>query len=405
MESRFDGPERRLCGLIWLLPDQKYLWTRFYDVVFLDTTSRTNKYNMVACFFVVIDNCNRSRLVASALLEDEAEDSFIWTLKMINKCTGDLIPQVIFTDSDLAIASAIRSEFPISVHCLCLFHIDLNIKKNLRNKLNSSEFMEFRKDFFICRNTLVAELFESHWEALKSKYVLAESYIKRQLDPSKTKWAVCYINKQFTAGANSTQRVENLNRKIHSCVGSNSSLLELVKEIQDLLDKESDFMRLEEYKDEIPMVGLATIPKTFFNSIEATISRYLMPVIVFKICKQMQECFFYDCIRISNIDLESILQEPLDTDYSEGMREDNYEVMKNHLNDMVETVGRAQIMEVWKLVMSGGIKSQYIILVADGSHICTCNLLITHGYPCRHFYKILRCSSQAKWHIGLIASR
>ena len=78
------------------------------------------------------------------------------------------------------------------------------------------------------------------------------------------------------------------------------------------------------------------------------------------------------------------------------MREDNYEVMKNHLNDMVETVGRAQIMEVWKLVMSGGIKSQYIILVADGSHICTCNLLITHGYPCRHFYKILRCSSQAK---------
>ena len=145
----------------WLSPDQKYLWTRFHDVVFLDTTSRTNKYNMVACFFVVIDNCNRSRLVASALLEDETEDSFIWTLKMINKCTEDLIPQVIFTDSDLAMASAIRSEFPISVHCLCLFHIDLNIKKNLRNKLNSSEFMEFRKDFFICRNTLVAELFES----------------------------------------------------------------------------------------------------------------------------------------------------------------------------------------------------------------------------------------------------
>ena len=68
---------------------------------------------------------------------------------MINKCTGDLIPQVIFTDSNLAMASAIRSEFPISVHCLCLLHIDFNIKKNLRNKLNSSEFMEFLKTFYM----------------------------------------------------------------------------------------------------------------------------------------------------------------------------------------------------------------------------------------------------------------
>ena len=43
--------------------------------------------------------------------------------------------------------------------------------------------------------------------------------------------------------------------------------------------------------------------------------------------------------------------------------------------------------------------------MADGSHRCTCNMLITHGYPCRHFYKILRTSPIAKWHIGLISAR
>ncbi|RHZ73243.1 hypothetical protein Glove_232g104 [Diversispora epigaea] len=43
--------------------------------------------------------------------------------------------------------------------------------------------------------------------------------------------------------------------------------------------------------------------------------------------------------------------------------------------------------------------------MSNGSHRCTCNLLITHGYSCRHFYKILRLSSNAKWHIGLISSR
>jgi hypothetical protein len=87
------------------------------------------------------------------------------------------------------------------------------------------------------------------------------------------------------------------------------------------------------------------------------------------------------------------------------MREDNYEVIKIHLADIIFTIGLDQILEIWRLVISCGVRSHYVILLADGSHRCTCNLLITHGYPCRHFYKVLRNSTQAKWHIGLIASR
>ncbi|PKY63586.1 hypothetical protein RhiirA4_493108, partial [Rhizophagus irregularis] len=56
IETKFDGIERRLCGLLWMTPDQQFLWTRYHDVLFFDTTSRTNKYNMMAYFFAVIDN-------------------------------------------------------------------------------------------------------------------------------------------------------------------------------------------------------------------------------------------------------------------------------------------------------------------------------------------------------------
>ncbi|CAG8790552.1 17387_t:CDS:1, partial [Racocetra fulgida] len=69
-------------------------------------------------------------------------------------------------------------------------------------------------------------------------------------------------------GANSTQRVESLNRKIHDCIRSNLSLLELTREIQELLDKESEYARVEEYKEQIPIIGLPTISRTYFNSIE-----------------------------------------------------------------------------------------------------------------------------------------
>ncbi|CAI2185499.1 6881_t:CDS:2, partial [Funneliformis geosporum] len=110
---------------------------------------------------------------------DETENSFIWALKMIKKGTGNLIPRVIFTDSDPAMANAISLEFSDSIH--------------------------------------------------------SNSYIKQQLDPFKHKWAVCYTNNQFTADANSTQR-----------------------EIQEVLNKESEYARVEEYKDQIPTVGFAT---------------------------------------------------------------------------------------------------------------------------------------------------
>ncbi|CAG8843311.1 28804_t:CDS:2, partial [Gigaspora margarita] len=156
-------------------------------------------------------------------------------------------------------ANAISLEFSNSIYCLYIFYIDLNIKKNLWNKLGLIEFKKFYEAFFGYRNTLVPSIFKSYWKSLKEKYELASSYIKQQLDLFKHKWAMCYTNNQFTAGTNSIQRVESLNHKIHNCIKSNSSVLILVKEIQLLLNKESGYARVEEYKEQIPTTGLTTI--------------------------------------------------------------------------------------------------------------------------------------------------
>ncbi|CAG8622987.1 19765_t:CDS:1, partial [Gigaspora rosea] len=141
--------------------------------------------------------------------------------------------------------------------------------------MNAVQFNEFLKDFYACRNTIVIDIFESKFESIKSKYTVAASYINRQLEPSKKKCVVCYINNQFTAEANSTQQVESFNRKIHDSIKANSSLITLVEEIQDLLNQESECACVEEYKHQVPMVGLATIPKTFFNSLNSIVDEYL----------------------------------------------------------------------------------------------------------------------------------
>ncbi|RHZ72492.1 hypothetical protein Glove_242g174 [Diversispora epigaea] len=184
-------------------------------------------------------NCNRTRLVATAFLEDETEE-------------------IVFTDSDPAMSN-----------------------KNLREKYSS-----------------------------------ISDYINRQLDPLKTKWAICYTHSQFTA------------------------------EIQQLLDNEAKYIR--------------------------TIH---VPKIDFRFLRQMQKCFYYDTFILDIMQWETNIKAYNEDNYNKGTREDNYKVAK------------------------------YVILISDRFHRCTCNLLITHGYPCRHFYKILRLSPNVKWHIRLISSR
>ncbi|CAG8669039.1 10576_t:CDS:2, partial [Dentiscutata heterogama] len=137
-------------------------------------------------------------------------------------------------------------------------------------------------------NTIVKELFERRWEALKLKYT--------------------------SASVNSTQCVENLNHKIYSYVGSNSLLLELVKEIQDIFNKESNYMRIEKYKSEISKVRLATVPRTYFNLIEPIISQYLIPTMVFKQEKSSRDKTLQDKLLQDKLPQDELLQDELSQD-------------------------------------------------------------------------------------------
>ncbi|PKY23252.1 hypothetical protein RhiirB3_471328 [Rhizophagus irregularis] len=91
----------------------------------------------------------------------------------------------------------------------------------------------------------------------------------------------------------------------------------------------------------------------------------------------MQECFYYDGFKMDIAIIDSIIQEQTNIDYNERMRENNYEVVKVHLTDVISKIGSDQILEIWRLVKSCGTKTHYIILLVDGSHCCTC---ICHGF-------------------------
>src|SRR6266498_5120298 len=94
-------------------------------------------------------------------------------------------PEVIFTNSDPSLISAIRKIHSDTNHLLCIFHIDLNLYKKLKGKLES-HFEEFHHKFYACQNSLCKELFESQWIQLVDQYPESAKYMTETL----------YINKE-----------------------------------------------------------------------------------------------------------------------------------------------------------------------------------------------------------------
>src|ERR1043165_7632500 len=85
--------------------------------------------------------------------------------------------------------------------------------------------------------------------------------------------------------------------------------------------------------------------------------------------------------------------------------EDNYDQPQSLFPSLIKNIPHNSIQQVWKVTRHRGQKSesQYIILLDDGSHLCTCLWLINRGIMCRHFFRVMSYSANARFHISLIS--
>ncbi|CAB5342892.1 unnamed protein product [Rhizophagus irregularis] len=147
VDARFEGHDNHLVGLCWMSPNQQELWARFHDVILLDTTAKTNRFSMILCVVILVDNHNRSRLAATAIVSDETKDTFSWLFASISKATGGLAPSLLYTDADPAMIAAARSSWPATKHHFCLFHIRKNLEKHFLSKYHGEKWKKFFATF------------------------------------------------------------------------------------------------------------------------------------------------------------------------------------------------------------------------------------------------------------------
>src|SRR5215469_18322523 len=63
----------------------------------------------------------------------------------------------------------------------------------------------------------------------------------------------------------------------------------------------------------------------------------------------------------------------------------------------------ASVFDVWNAANPRQL--QHIIILKDGSFICTCLLLVNSGVVCRHFFHLMTVEKECKYHVSLIPTR
>lgn len=112
-------------------PDDVVLASRYRNV---DSTYKTNRFGMPLTLFVTLDEHGKTQIVGSALICNEKTSTYQWICDRyrdaINAC-----PRVVFTDADPAVSAAISNSWSGVSHFYCIWHIVLNLTKNLSSAL------------------------------------------------------------------------------------------------------------------------------------------------------------------------------------------------------------------------------------------------------------------------------
>ncbi|KAK9666016.1 hypothetical protein RND81_14G153500 [Saponaria officinalis] len=197
-------------------PEAVKLFRAYPHVVLIDSTYKTNTYNMALVEVVGVTPAGSSFLIACVLIPSESEEGYTWLLRKlmdILECTG-ASPSVFVTDRELGLVRALRTLFPETPHLLCRWHVNRAIESRVL-KIHKTVFY---KDHVLKNpetgwwNVIDAtceEDFNNAWTVFNQKSKRLASYISRTWGEHATKFVLCYTNDYFHIGNTATSRVES----------------------------------------------------------------------------------------------------------------------------------------------------------------------------------------------------
>ncbi|RHZ86809.1 hypothetical protein Glove_44g37 [Diversispora epigaea] len=274
----------------------------------------------------------------------------------------------------------------------CIYHISQNLMHNLKAPLGIS-YNDFAKDFYLCQNDLSPAGFDIQWSKLITTYPKVANYLNSELYSSKEKWAKTYITKFFTASISLTSRVESENSVIKNVLQGRPSLCELATILDPRLKDEAQYINHNKWYYANASAQLSGASAKCFSEIDRILKKYLTEEMLLRQRHEIIQSLYYHTIIETG--------ESLDNKHVE----EGYDTQQIHLTSLLEDLPPNDIIKTYKVQRWHCVN--FVIILADRSHLCTCILLVNFGsgLVCRHFWHIFFIDNNAFFHVILIPRR
>ncbi|KAK2994485.1 hypothetical protein RJ640_021290 [Escallonia rubra] len=227
--------EGRMRNLFWVDARSRAAVGYFSDIIFIDNTYLSNRYEIPLVAFVGVNHHGQSLLLGCGLLAGETAESYIWLFKTWLTCTSGRSPQTIITDRCSILLIAVAEVFPRSQHRFGLSHIMKKVPEKLGGLRN---YDAIRKALFkSVYEALKPFDFEASWGFMIQRFGVTDHEWLQALYEDRARWAPVYLKDTFFAGMAAARPGEILNAIFDKYVHKQTPLKEFLDKYELALQK------------------------------------------------------------------------------------------------------------------------------------------------------------------------
>ena len=133
--------DNKVAAILWAYLWCEMMWRRFPQVLGLDNTYMTNRFNLYLFQVTGVTDQQPVANFAFGLINTEKEESFQWLCNHVDdfrKALGIPLPSVILTDKEMALKNARSHTFPLAQQQLCVYQINANIHTKVFSRWKNS---------------------------------------------------------------------------------------------------------------------------------------------------------------------------------------------------------------------------------------------------------------------------
>ncbi|CAN4098411.1 unnamed protein product [Withania somnifera] len=198
--------EGHLKNVFWIDSRSRAAYNYFGDVVVVDTTCLSKKYDIPLLAFFGLNHHKQTLLLGCSLLADESFETYVWLLRAWLSCMSGRPPQTIITDRCKALQNAVSEVFPRAQHKLNLSIVLDSIVGTVGEVGESEGFHE------VLYNTVYSSLkvdeFEVAWEEMAQQFGCRGYGWLQSLYEDRERWAPIHMKDSFLAGISIDQHGE-----------------------------------------------------------------------------------------------------------------------------------------------------------------------------------------------------